>query len=49
MKMVLMQNKVDKSKMFVALDLVDNMGCKRKADTFKVKINSARSSEVVKG
>ncbi len=48
MKMGLMQNKVDKSKMFVALDLVDNMECKRKADTFKVKINSTRSSEVVK-
>ncbi len=48
MKMVLMQNKVDKSKMFVALDLVDDMEYKIKADAFKVKINSARSSEVVK-
>ena len=34
-------------KKLVALDLVDNMEFKRKADAFKVKINSARSGEVI--
>jgi ribosomal protein S3 len=34
-------------KKLVALDLVDNMEFKRKADAFRVKINSARSGEVI--
>ena len=34
-------------KKLVALDLVDNMEFKRKADAFKVKIKSARNSEVI--
>lgn len=34
-------------KKLVALDLVDNMEFKRKADAFKAKINSARNGEVI--
>ena len=34
-------------KKLVALDLVDNMEFKRKADAFKIKINSARNGEVI--
>lgn len=34
-------------KKLVALDLVDNMEFKRKADAFRVKINSARNGEVI--
>lgn len=34
-------------KKLVALDLVDNMEFKRKADAFRIKINSARNGEVI--